>query len=284
MSRDQMRAFAIPQEMPQVGSVDARYQSYNIEMVEVTGGRFWRPYDDADRGAPKTTSVPLGPDPPAMPPSLYRYSAPINLTSWRLRKLARSLASAYVRVSGTWANSVFFHESDTPSPATPPAGFNSVLTRQQWIGVIDFARSVGADLVTSVAMSSGTRDRTGSWTSSQARSLFNCTATAGGRVAAAEFMNEPTMAQMGGAPKGYDAAAFSQDVATFRTFLDRVAPESLLLGPGSVGEGGPTPFRLPGRGLLKSEDLLAAASPAFDVFSYHYYGAVSKRAASLGPE
>ena len=27
-----------------VAQVDERYQSYNIEMVEVTGGRFWAPY------------------------------------------------------------------------------------------------------------------------------------------------------------------------------------------------------------------------------------------------
>jgi len=30
--------------MTRVGSVDERYQSYNIEMLEVTGGMFWKPY------------------------------------------------------------------------------------------------------------------------------------------------------------------------------------------------------------------------------------------------
>ena len=30
--------------MPRVGTVDERFQSYNIEAVEVTGGRFWKPY------------------------------------------------------------------------------------------------------------------------------------------------------------------------------------------------------------------------------------------------
>ena len=28
-----------------VAHVDDRFQSYNIEMVEVTGGRFWKPYE-----------------------------------------------------------------------------------------------------------------------------------------------------------------------------------------------------------------------------------------------
>ena len=32
-----------PENMPRIGTVDNRFQSYNIEMVEVTGGRFWKP-------------------------------------------------------------------------------------------------------------------------------------------------------------------------------------------------------------------------------------------------
>jgi len=37
---------AHPAKMPRIGSVDERFQSYNIEMVEVVGGRFWKPYRD----------------------------------------------------------------------------------------------------------------------------------------------------------------------------------------------------------------------------------------------
>ena len=33
-----------PAKMPAIGTVDERFQSYNIEMVEVIGGRFWKPY------------------------------------------------------------------------------------------------------------------------------------------------------------------------------------------------------------------------------------------------
>jgi hypothetical protein len=93
-------------------------------------------------------------------------------------------------------------------------------------------------------------------------------------------MNEPTYAAMGGAPKGYDAASYGRDVAVFRTFLRKTAPDTLFLGPGSVGEG---PFAMPmGGGVLKSEDLLHAAGPVFDVFSYHLYAAASQRCATMG--
>jgi hypothetical protein len=34
--------------MKQAGTVDERYQSYNIEMLEVTGGKFWKPYKDIE--------------------------------------------------------------------------------------------------------------------------------------------------------------------------------------------------------------------------------------------
>ena len=33
-----------PSSMARVGTVDARFQSYNIEMIEITGGEFWKPY------------------------------------------------------------------------------------------------------------------------------------------------------------------------------------------------------------------------------------------------
>jgi heparanase 1 len=270
-----------PAKMPAIATVDERFQSYNIEMVEVIGGRFWKPYvsttneSNAQEPDPQAGFTPAGID-----PNLYRYRAPIDLSNPRLRKLAGALSPAYVRVSGTWANSAYFQDSENAAPANAPSGFSGVLTRAEWKGVIDFSRAVNAEIVTSVATGPGSRDAQGVWTSDQARQLFEYTKSAGGRIAASEFMNEPTYAAMGGAPKGYDAASFGRDVAVFRTFLRKTAPDTIFLGPGSVGEG---PFAMPmGGGVLKSEDLLHAAGPVFDVFSYHLYAAASERCASMG--
>lgn len=185
-----------------------------------------------------------------------------------------------MRVSGTWANSAYFQDSENAAPTKAPSGFSGVLTREEWNGVIDFSHAVNAEIVTSVATGPGSRDAQGVWISDQARQLFEYTKSAGGRIAASEFMNEPTYAAMGGAPKGYDAASYGRDVEVFRTFLRKTAPNTLFLGPGSVGEG---PFAMPmGGGVLKSEDLLHAAGPVFDVFSYHLYAAASERCASMG--
>ena len=97
----------------------------------------------------------------------------------------------------------------------------------------------------------------GSWTPREASKVLAFTRSIGGDIAAAEFMNEPTAASMGGAPKGYDAAAYGRDLAVFRPFIKKNAPSLVILGPGSVGEGGA--LVLPG-GMLRSESAQSCRS------------------------
>ena len=71
----------VPANMPRIGTVDERFQSYNIEMVEVTGGLFWKPYAqtaDTDHG-------------------LYSQRKPKDLRNPLLRKLAAALSPASAR-------------------------------------------------------------------------------------------------------------------------------------------------------------------------------------------
>src|SRR4030081_1197397 len=37
-----------PSTLPRIGKADEGFQSYNVEMLEVTGGRFWKPYGSAN--------------------------------------------------------------------------------------------------------------------------------------------------------------------------------------------------------------------------------------------
>ena len=76
-----------------------------------------------------------------------------------------------------------------------------VLTRQQWRGVVDFSKAVDAQIVTSFAIGAGTRDAQGVWNVDQAKRRLDYTRSLGGRIAAAEWVNEPTLAGMGGAPR-----------------------------------------------------------------------------------
>src|SRR6202521_4184344 len=68
-----------PATMARIGTVDERFQSYNIEMIEVTGGRFWKPYTANGKPA----AAPAGVVPAGMDPSVYEYRPPINLANPR---------------------------------------------------------------------------------------------------------------------------------------------------------------------------------------------------------
>jgi Glycosyl hydrolase family 79, N-terminal domain len=239
-----------PAGMARIGVVDERFQSYNVEMIEVTGGRFWKPYESSASDGHS---------------DLYKYRPPIDLANPRLRKLAAALAPAYVRVSGTWANATYFADSNS-RPSAPPPGFSGMLSRQQWQGVVNFSQAVGAQIVTSFATSPGTRDAAGVWSPDQARRLLSYTYSLGGGVAAAEFTNEPNLATTGIAQAGYDPAAYGRDFKIFRSFVKDSFPEMMILGPGTAGETH-----------LASDLLVASGSDGMDVFSYHHYGALSER-------
>jgi len=259
-------------DLKQVGEVDDRFQSYNIEMCQVIGGDFWIPYDLLDSEKVKTRGV----------AALKSPITPINLYNKKLRTLASALGPTYVRVSGTWANTVYFQDNDESKLTTVPGGYENILTRKQWKGVIDFCAAVDGKLVTSFAISDGMRDSEGNWTTAQIKPIINYTKAIGGEIAVAEMFNEPSHAAHGGAPDFYDATSFATDFASFKDFVDSVVPEMKIMGPGSTGEGGILPVEL---SMTIDKLLTAVPKPEFEIFSYHFYGGVSRRCmGGLTPE
>lgn len=252
-------------QLAQTGTVSERFQAYNIEMVEVTGGRFWAPY-----GGP--------------PGEVYRQRAPIDLTNRRLIALAGALGPSYLRVSGTWANNTYL-AADGEKLEAPPQGFSQVLSADQWRAVVAFSRAVDAPIVTSFAASGGVRNAEGVWTPVQAQRLVDLTREAGGALAAAEFFNEPNVpGATSGMPPGYGAQSYARDFRVFRDWARRSAPEMKIIGPGGVGEGSLTksiPVNVLGGEFVSSQDMMAANPGALDAVSYHFYGAVSQRCAHM---
>lgn len=249
--------------------VEERYQSFNVEMCEVVGGKFWIPYDLLDSTKIRGFN------------SLKREIPAVNLYDKKLRMLTSALGPMYIRVSGTWANTTYFQDNDEPKLETAPVGYENVLTRAEWKGVIDFCKATNSKLVTSFAIGDGIRDEDGNWTSAQIEPLINYTKSLGGEIYAAEMFNEPSHAGHGGAPDGYDADWYARDFELFKDFVDSAYPEMKILGPGSTGEGG----IIPG-GTISTDDIMTAApDPEFEVFTYHFYGGVSKRCmGGLTPE
>ncbi|HEX7855314.1 MAG TPA: glycosyl hydrolase, partial [Sphingobium sp.] len=212
--------------------------------------------------------------------SMLRARPPLDLTNRRLRTLAAALGPANVRVSGSWANKAYFQKAGDPATVSAPPGFEGVLTRAQWRGVVDFVRAVDGRLLVSFAVGAGVRDAKGTWTPDQARDLIDYTKSVGGRINAAEFFNEPNTAELGGAPKGYDAAAFAKDHAVFEVLMGGAIR---VVGP-AIADVTPL-LGLSGINGIRSEDLLGT-SPGLklDVFSYHHYPALSQRCKFMGAQ
>lgn len=236
-----------------VAQVDARFLSYNIEMAEVTGGEFWAPYDDPQRRrlAPRS---------------------PLDLGDQRLARLASGLSPAIVRVSGTWANSVYVPKLKGRESGTAPAGFRQVLTRKRWSEVTRLVRDTGGALLLSFPASEGARDRLGRWNNEQARRLVALTRANRTPIRALEFINEPNLVRLGALPEGYSAKAYARDFRTFASFARRYVPEALVLGHSASGKGGELP----------PDQIAREAAGVADAVSYHFYGALSERCAEFG--
>lgn len=256
--------------LAKLGTVDERYQAYNIEMVEVTGGRFWAPY-----GGPADER--------------YRERAPLDLTDPRLIAIATHLAPSYMRVSGTWSNNTYL-EAEGETLNAPPEGYRQVLTRKQWRDVIALSNAADAPIVTSFAVSGGTRGADGVWKTDQAQRVVDLTKEAGGTLAAAEFFNEPNIPMTAlGMPTGYNAENYGAEFRIFKDWAKKAVPEMKIIGPGGAGEG--TLFmtlKESGKdnpvfgGHIASEDMMKANPGSLDAMSYHFYGSVSQRCATLG--
>tara|TARA_R110001592_G_scaffold96331_2_gene276694 strand:- start:88285 stop:89775 length:1491 start_codon:yes stop_codon:yes gene_type:complete len=260
-------------ELEQIAEVQVRYQSVNVEMCEVVGGDFWVPYHLIDTAKVRAEGF----------SALKRSIPSIDLYDEKLRTLTKGLGPMYVRVSGTWANTTYFQNNDQPKLTQPPVGYENVLTRKEWKGVIDFCKATGSKLITSFAISAGMRDEEGNWTPAQVKPLLEYTHSIGGEIYAAEMFNEPSHASHGGVPEGYDAAQYAKDFVAFKSFLQTAAPNMKIMGPGSTGEGG----LMPGIDTTMTTDkiLTAEPRPEFDIFTYHFYGGVSQRChGQLKPE
>jgi len=268
-----------PATLRPLGKVDPDFQSYNVEMASVIGGRFWRPYRRQEVEADDAVAPTSGSFDELRSGAMFQQRAPLDLSNRRLRNLAAGLGPAYMRVSGTWANKVYFQRAGDPPNVAAPPGFDGVLTRKEWRGVVHFAHAAHAKLLISFTISPGVRDAQGVWTPDQARALLAYTRRLGGSVAAAEFFNEPNVASGGGAATDYSARDFARDHDVFVRFARREAPHMLIVGPSAAGDG----QTVPGLKALSTESLLSAAPrPVVDVFSFHYYNGLSRRCAAMG--
>lgn len=274
-----------------IRDVDERLVSYNIEMTEVTGGTFWKAYTPGQiAGTEKFPPLTVLEDMTAMG-ELMQYYPPIDLSNERLRALAKQLGPAWIRVSGTWATKTYY-DFDGSANGKAPEGYASVLTREQWTGVLDFVSDVGGKLLVSVSNCAGDHPDGGPLSLTQAKKLFAFSHEYGVEIDAVEFMNEPNMMEMSGAPTGYTPADYARDQDILYTWVRAHYPNCLLVGPCTTGDPslvgpGSKGFGAGIGSLAKTcttRELLAGTQVKLDVFSYHYYNGVSERLAAVMPD
>ena len=280
-----------PNALTAVRTVDPRLVSYTIEMTEVTGGTFWKAYTPEQiAGTEDFPPISNLQDGFTALSGLMQYYPPIDLSNERLRGLAKQLGPAWIRVSGTWATKTYY-DFDGSTNGKVPDGYASVLTKDQWIGVLDFVRYVGGRLLVSVSNCAGDHPDGGPLVLTQAKKLFEFSNQYGVTIDAVEFMNEPNMLELSGTPAGYTSADYARDQDILYTWVREHYPNCLLVGPCTTGD--PTTVDLNSRGFgagigslaktCTTQELLEGTTVGLDVFSYHYYNGVSERLASVAP-
>ncbi|AXI08463.1 beta-glucuronidase [Oceanobacillus sp. 143] len=276
--------------LKQLRTVDSRLMSYNIEMTEVTGGTFWKPYTPAQIAG--TETFPPIKDMSELP-KLMQWYDPIDLTSENLLVLAKALGPVWIRVSGTWANKTYYNFEGKYAPGVIPEGFQNVLQKDQWLKLLDFVKAVDAKLLVSFANCPGIHAADEPWTPDQAKLLFDLSSEYGVPINAIEFMNEPNLLSISGVPEGYTAADFARDQEICNAWVKENYPDCLIVGPsttdsdamrmgpddakggGGIADASPT---------VSTAELMQSYEVPLDVFSYHYYNGISERLASIMPD
>lgn len=264
--------------------------SYNVEFAEVTGGTFWKAYTPGQVvGTEEFYVEPSNEGIAALYKDLMQVYPPIDLYNEKLRALARELGTAWVRVSGTWSTKTYY-DFDGTTNGKVPEGYLNVLTKEQWIGVLDFVKAIGGKLMISMSNCPGLHSAHDPWPSTEAEKIFGLSAEYGVPIEAVEFTNEPNMMEDTGFPAGYTAADYRRDQDLFFKWLKENYPNCIKVGPSDTGGANVSFGKTSGGGVEQivsetctCDELMDGTAEPLDVFSYHYYNGLSERLASLSP-
>ena len=272
-------------ELQVLRTVNERLMSYNVEMTEVTGGTFWKAYTPGqiagtEQFPPIRSAAEMA--------NLMQWYDPIESTNPRLIKLAKEFGPVWVRVSGTWATKTYYDFDGKGMPE----GYQSAMTREQWVNLINFVDAVGAKLLISVANCEGLHHAEEPWNPSEAEKIFSLSKELGHPIDAVEFTNEPNMMEMTGFPQGYTPEHFRRDQDLFHKWVRANYPDTLVVGPCTIDTMStkePTDKSAAGIGAAfgttcSTDELLEGCAEKIDVFSYHYYNGISERLASMMPQ
>lgn len=277
-----------------IRTINNRLVSYNVEMTEVTGGTFWKAYTEGQiAGTEEFPKLEGGFSNHTAMAGLMQYYHPIDTTNEKLINLAKELGLVWIRVSGTWATKTYYDFEGTTN-GIAPEGYQSVLTREQWSNIINFVKAVDAKLLVSASNCAGDHKDNGHLDLKQIKKLFALTDELGGKIDAFEFMNEPNMLQISGAPIWYTFEDYVRDQDIANAWVRENYPDCLIVGPCNTGmtdePSSNDQLTDMGAGIGNMmtmgtvHDLMRGHKVKMDVYSYHYYNGISERLASMMPK
>ena len=280
--------------LEEIRKINPRLVSYNIEMTEVTGGTFWKAYTEGQiAGTEEFPKLEGGFNNHTAMAGLMQYYPPIDTKNQKLISLAKELGPVWIRVSGTWATKTYY-DFDGTTGGKAPEGYQSVLTREQWASLVEFVKAVDGKLLVSASNCAGDHKDGGPLDLTQIKKLFALTDELGGRIDAFEFMNEPNMLQISGAPVGYTFEDYVRDQDIANAWVKENYPDCLIVGPCNTGltdeADKSDPMATMGAGIGnmmvmgRVHDLMCGAKIPMDVYSYHYYNGISERIAGMMPK
>ena len=220
-----------PEALCELHIGNERLVSYNVEMAEVTGGTFWKAYTPGQIAGTAPFQMKGGLNANIFAEGgLMQYYDPIDLYDEKLRTLAKEIGPSWVRVSGSWATKTYY-DFDGHTGGKVPEGYGAVLNRQQWVGVLDFCKAMGAKLLISVADCEGLHHADEPWNPSQAQQIFALSKEYGKPIDAVEFVNEPNLLEMSGCPKGYTSELYAKNQDIFARWLRKITPTAFSWVP-----------------------------------------------------
>jgi len=207
---------------------------------------------------------------------------PFEFDRPRLMTLARALAPAIIRYSGTKIETTYYDDTGTMSPGDAPDGYEFVLARDEWLDALRFARGAGFGVMASTSAGPGPRRPDGTWDPANATSLLARAKAEGFPLAAVQLGNEPNITYYGsGLPPTYTAADYARDVRDFLDVKAALAPDAEFVGPGPFFTTGAERPLYGGRLGPDVSEIMAATGSRYDVVSYHQYPAFGDSAKCL---
>lgn len=241
----------VSEDSAQQKTVSPRFLSFAVDTGQMAGGVFW---DPSAEGTSTSGSKKVDP---------YDFTRP------KLRRMAKELSPAYVRIGGTAADETYYDMSDKPVTEAPEH-YKFVLTKAMWDNFHDFVQELGFRVLFTLNAGPGPRDKDSVWQPDNAKTLLQYAKSKGTPVDVWELGNELN---------GYklllgltlDGAGYTRDLKAAKALIQQETPGAKLAGPSCAF------WPVLGDFASFYTNFMPVGGNVLDIVTWHYYPQQSRR-------